>query len=61
MTITINDIDPYVHDLVMDFLYYDRKEDEDLKVGEIEDAIKNGTVTVDEIVESFRKYLKLNE
>jgi hypothetical protein len=46
-----------VEDLVEDFLWYDRKDDE-LQKGEIEKAIKNNVVTVDEIVKVFRKKLE---
>ncbi len=46
-----------VSDSVIDLLYYDRKEDEDLPRGVIEEAIKNGTITTDEIVETFKKDL----
>jgi len=48
-----------VDDLVSDFLYYDRKEDEELPRGEIEKAINNGDITIDEIVSYFK--LKLIE
>lgn len=48
-----------ISDLVSDFLYYDRKEDEDLPRGAIEDAVKNGELTKDEIIEKFKN--KLNE
>ena len=48
-----------VDDLVSDFLYYDRKEDEELPRGEIEKAINNGDITIDEIVNYFK--LKLTE
>jgi hypothetical protein len=44
-----------VTDLVGGFLYYDRKEDEDLPLEAIEEAIAQGEITVDEIVEQFRK------
>jgi hypothetical protein len=44
-------------DVVSKFIYYDRKEDEDLPVGAIEQAIKDGVLTVDEIVERFRTTL----
>ena len=47
-----------VLDLVTDFMYYDRKEDEDLPKGEIENSIKNGDTTVDEIIEVFSTELK---
>ena len=44
-----------VDDLVSNFLDYDRKEDEELKLGDIDTAIKNGEVTIDEIVNKFRE------
>lgn len=46
-----------VEDLVSKFLYYDRKEDDDLPNGAIETAIERGEITIDEIVEQFRKSL----
>lgn len=46
-----------VVDLVSNFLYYDRKEDEDLPRGVIDDLVKNGIVTVDEIVTLFKQKL----
>lgn len=42
-------------DLMGSFLYYDRKEDDDLPRGAIEDAIKNGEIDVDDIIAVFRK------
>lgn len=45
-------------DLVGKFLYYDRQEDEDLPVGAIERAIKDGEITVDEIVGYFRNEIE---
>ncbi len=47
----------YVRDLVGSFMYYDRKEDEDLPVGYINEAVKSKEITIDEIVEEFRKSL----
>lgn len=47
-----------VRDLVTNFLYYDRKEDEELEYGEIEKAIKEGTITFEEIVNAFAENLK---
>lgn len=44
-----------VDDLVTDFMHYDRKEDELLPRFAIEQAIQDGEVTVDEIVNRFRK------
>jgi hypothetical protein len=49
-----------VSDLVADFLYYDRKEDESLPRGTIEKAIEDGAITVDEIVEVFRTEIEKN-
>ena len=45
----------YLIDLVSDFLYYDRKEDEDLPVGKIEDMIKSGDYSVDWICNTFKE------
>ena len=45
-------------DLISGFLYYDRKEDDDLGVGEIEKAIADGEITVDELVAEFRNALE---
>jgi hypothetical protein len=47
-----------VEDLVMDLLYYDRKEDEMLPRGAIQQAVKQGLITSDEIVDKFRERLK---
>lgn len=49
-----------VEDLVFDFLYYGRKEDEDLPVGEIQEAITAGEISVAEIVDKFRQRLLAN-
>lgn len=46
-----------ISDLVSGFLYYDRKEDEDLPRGEIEGAVFNEIITVDEMVEHFKSEL----
>jgi hypothetical protein len=40
-------------DLAGAFLYYDRKEDSEIPVGEIEAALENGEITVDEIFAAF--------
>ena len=44
-----------VTDLVADLLYYDRKEDEDLGVGDIEHEILTGNITLDDIVKTFKQ------
>jgi hypothetical protein len=46
-----------VTDLVSNFLFYDRKDDEDLPRGSIEEAIEKGEISAAEIVERFRKCL----
>ncbi len=46
-----------IKDLVSDLLYYDRKEDEELSVDDINNAFKDGTITVDEAVEIFKNEL----
>ena len=44
-------------DFVSNFLYYDRKEDEDLPRGQIEEAIQSGEISVDEIIGHIRQKL----
>jgi hypothetical protein len=46
-----------ISDLVSDFLYYDRKEDDTLHVGAIDSLVKNGELTIDEMVDEFRNQL----
>lgn len=46
-----------VSDLVGSFLYYDRKEDPDLPLNDIEAAVVGGEITKDEIVEAFSNAL----
>lgn len=58
MTTTKEQILGAVRDLVSDFMYYDRKEDEDLPLYAIEDALDAGIVTIDEIVAEFRGQLE---
>lgn len=48
----------YVDSLVVDFLFYDRKEDEDLPMGAIEEALRHGEITVEEITEKFEGVLR---
>lgn len=47
-----------IDDLVSGFLYYSRKEDEDLPVGAIEAAIEANEITVEEIVAAFASKIK---
>lgn len=46
------------NDLVTDFLYYDRKEDEDLPMGAIQKALQENEITADEIVNKFSESIK---
>lgn len=52
--IIINTID----DLCSKFLYYDRKEDEELSADQLNQAVRKGIITVDEMVAEFRKHLE---
>lgn len=51
-------IEATVDDLVSNFMYYDRKEDEDLPRGAIEEAIQAGEISVDDIVNLFERHLR---
>jgi hypothetical protein len=47
-----------VDDLIANFLYYDRKSDEQLMLGDIEKSIENNEISVEEIVSRFTTKLK---
>jgi hypothetical protein len=47
-----------VTDAVSNLLYYDRKEDEQLPRGAIDEAVRQGEISADEIVEHFRSELE---
>jgi hypothetical protein len=47
-----------INDLCADFLYYDRKEDEDLSSNQLKEAVESGEITVNEMVAEFRKKLE---
>jgi hypothetical protein len=47
-----------IEDMVRDLLSYDRKEDEQLPRGAIEEAVASGLITVDEVVACFRHYFE---
>ncbi len=51
-------IENTIKDMVSGFLYYDRKEDEQLPCGAIEAAIAAGEVTEREIVDAFAAALR---
>lgn len=57
-TVTKDIILGMIGNLVADFMYYDRKEDDDLPRGAIEKALASGVLTVDEIVEKFREEME---
>ena len=44
-------------DAVVDFVYYDRKEDEELPCGAIQDALARGEITIDDMTTHFRTEL----
>jgi hypothetical protein len=46
-----------VHDLVLDFVVYDRKSDEILTREMLEKAVKDGTIVVGDIVDHFHRCL----
>jgi hypothetical protein len=56
--LNINRLDGTIYDTVSNFLYYDRKADEELPLYEIQAAIAAGTVTVEEIVDCFARNLR---
>ena len=47
-----------IGDLCKDFVYYDRKNDEDLTSEQLNDAVRSGEITIDEMVSAFRKHLE---
>ena len=47
-----------IDDLVLRFTYYDRKESVALPRGSLERALEEGEITVDEMVNQFRKSLE---
>lgn len=47
-----------VDDLVVDFLFYDRKEDKEVPVGAIQEAILRGVMSESDIVKRFAEQLR---
>lgn len=45
-------------DLILSFLYYDRKEDDSLPRGAIEEAINNGEVSIAQLCSQFEAALR---
>ena len=52
------DILSRIEDLISGFLYYDRKEDEEVGLGVIEAMVQRGEITIDEMVGQFRQSLE---
>jgi hypothetical protein len=46
-----------VEDFVADLIYYDRRDDDPLRAGDVEDAILDGVVTIEELVDVMRREL----
>lgn len=46
-----------IEDSILDLLVYDRKEDEDCPREFIENAVKSGIITIDEMVDKFKEGL----
>ena len=47
-------------DMLQDFLYYDRRDDSELLRGDIEEAVADGDITIEDMVKHFEKELKEN-
>ena len=47
-----------IDDLCAKFLFYDRKEDETLSMERLNQAVMNGEITVDDMVDEFRIILE---
>lgn len=47
-----------ISDLCGSFLYYDRKEDEELNRDQLAEAVNDGVITIDEMVAEFRRHLE---
>jgi len=52
------DILGYMHDVAINFMVYDRRGDDEYRRGMIEEAVKQGALTADDIVAEFAKQLK---
>jgi hypothetical protein len=46
-----------IRDLVSDFVYYDRRGDDELSIKQLNNAVYSGQITIDEMVEEFKKQL----
>lgn len=46
-----------IEDMVSDLLYYDRRNDEDFPENYIQDAVAAGNISIEDMVEAFKKSL----
>jgi hypothetical protein len=51
-------IEDTLEDLISNLFYYDRKEDEDLPRGAIEQAVANGEISQEEIIALLANHIK---
>ena len=47
-----------IADLCAVFLYYDRKQDENLTIEQLKESVNSGEITIDEMVAEFRKHIE---
>lgn len=47
-----------IDDLVGSFVYYDRKQDSTISMDQLNDVVESGEITIDDMVNQFRKGLK---
>lgn len=47
-----------IENTISNFFYADRKEDDVLTVGDIEHAVTDGVISLDEIIEEFTKHIE---
>lgn len=50
-------IEGLIDDLCMDLFVYDRKNDEDIGIGDIEKAVHDGVIDIPQIVDRFRRHV----
>lgn len=49
-----------IEDTISNFLYYDRKECEMMGIDDLENAIRDEVLTVEDVVQMFREHLEHN-
>ena len=54
----VETINTTIDDMVTDFFYYARKEDEELPLGEIEREVSMGHISADDIIARFAEGVK---